>query len=45
MQNGNNIKSYTAEELEAKGAESQTDLKKIDAMTDEDLEQIVAEDE
>jgi len=45
MQNGKNIKNYTAAELKVKGTESQTDLKKIDAMTDEDLEQIIAEEE
>ncbi|HSO71413.1 MAG TPA: BrnA antitoxin family protein, partial [Thermodesulfobacteriota bacterium] len=40
-----NIKSYTAAELKAKRAESRTDLSKLDAMTDEKLERLIAEDE
>jgi uncharacterized protein (DUF4415 family) len=39
------IKSYRAEELKAKRAESKTDLKKFDAITDVTLEKLVAEDE
>ena len=39
------IKSYSAAELKANHGHSRTDLKKVDAMTDEELEQIIAEDE
>jgi len=45
MKKDKNIKSYTAAELKTKQAESETDLSRVDAMTDEDLERIVAEDE
>lgn len=38
------IRSYTAAELEAKRTISAADLKKVDAMTDAKLEQIIAED-
>ncbi len=40
-----NIKRYTAAELKAKRAESRTDLSKVDAMSDEELERVIAEDE
>ena len=45
MKKDKNIKSYTAAELKAKHAESRTDLSKLDAMTDEKLERLIAEDE
>ena len=45
MKKDKNIKSYTAAELKAKRAESRTDLSKVDAMTDEELERLIAEDE
>jgi uncharacterized protein (DUF4415 family) len=44
MKKDKNIKSYTAEELKILRAESRTDLAKLDAMTDEKLEQIIAAD-
>jgi len=40
-----NIKRYTAAELKAKRTESRTDLSKVDAMSDEELERVIAEDE
>ena len=45
MKREENIKSYTATELKAKRGESRTDLSKVDAITDEALERLVAEDE
>jgi uncharacterized protein (DUF4415 family) len=45
MKKDKNIKSYTAAELKAKRAKSRTDLSKVDAITDEALERLVAEDE
>lgn len=45
MQKDKNIKSYTAAELKAKRGESRTDLSRVDAITDEALEQLIAEDE
>lgn len=45
MKKDKNIRSYTAEELKAKQAESRTDLSKVDAMSDEELERLIAEDE
>ena len=45
MKKDKNIKSYTAAELKAKRAESRTDLSRLDAITDEELERLVAEDE
>ncbi len=45
MKKNKNIKSYTAAELKTKRAESRTDLSKVDAMTDEKLERLIAEDE
>ncbi len=45
MKKGKNIKSYTAEELKAKRADSRTDLSKVDSMTDEELECVIAKDE
>jgi len=43
---GENIKSYTVEEIRAKraGGESQTDWAKIDAMSEEDIEAAAASD-
>ena len=40
-----NIRSSTGAELRAKRADSRTDLSKADAMTDEELERLIAEDE
>jgi uncharacterized protein (DUF4415 family) len=45
MKRDKNIKSYTAAELKAKRADSRTDLTKVDAMTDEELERRISEDE
>ncbi len=45
MKKDKHIKSYTAAELKAKRAESHTDLSKVDAISDEELERLVAEDE
>jgi uncharacterized protein (DUF4415 family) len=45
MQKDKNIKSYTAAELKAKRAESRTDLSRVDAITDTELERLMAEDE
>ena len=44
MKKNEDIKSYTAEELRAMKAQSKTDLCAFDAMTDEELEQRIAED-
>jgi uncharacterized protein (DUF4415 family) len=40
-----NIKSYTAAELKTRRGSSRTDWGRVDALTDEDLERLVAEDE
>jgi uncharacterized protein (DUF4415 family) len=45
MKKDKNIKSYTAAALKARRAESRTDLGKVDAITDEKLERLIAEDE
>lgn len=45
MKKDKNIKSYTAAELKAKRGESLTDLTRVDAITDEALERLVAQDE
>jgi hypothetical protein len=45
MRRKRHFKIYTAEELKAKRAESGTDLKKVDAMTDATLERLITEDE
>jgi uncharacterized protein (DUF4415 family) len=45
MKKETHIKSYTAAELKARRGRSRTDLKKVDAMTDAKLEQIIAKDE
>jgi uncharacterized protein (DUF4415 family) len=45
MKREENIKNYTATELKAKRGESRTDLSKVDAIPDEALERLVAEDE
>jgi uncharacterized protein (DUF4415 family) len=39
------IKSYSAAELKANHGRSRTALKKVDAMTDAELERVIAEDE
>ena len=44
MKKSEDIRSYTAEELRAMKAQSKTDLHAFDAMTDEELEQRIAED-
>jgi len=45
MKKDRHMKSYTAAELKVKRADSRTDLTKVDAMTDEELERRIAEDE
>ena len=45
MKKEKNIRTYTTEELKARRAKSRTDLRRVDAMTDEKLERLVAEDE
>ena len=45
MKKETHIKSYSAAELKANRGRSRTDLKKVDAMTDAELERIIAEDE
>jgi uncharacterized protein (DUF4415 family) len=45
MKRDKNIKSYTAAELKAKRTHSRTDLGRVDAQTDAELERLVAEDE
>ena len=45
MKKDKNIKSYTAGELKTKRADSRTDLSRVDAITDEALERLIAEDE
>lgn len=44
MKNAENTKSYTAAELKTMKAKSQTDLSRVDAMTDEALEKIIRDD-
>jgi uncharacterized protein (DUF4415 family) len=39
------MKCYTAAELEAGRSESLTDLSRVDALTDEELERLISEDE
>jgi uncharacterized protein (DUF4415 family) len=45
MRKETHIKNYTAAELKARRVESGTDLNKVDAMTDAELEQAIAGDE
>lgn len=45
MKKDKNITSYTANELKAKHAKSLTDWRKVDAMTDNELDGIIAADE
>jgi uncharacterized protein (DUF4415 family) len=45
MRKETHIKSYSAAELKAKRGSSRTDIKKVDAMTDAELERVIAEDE
>jgi uncharacterized protein (DUF4415 family) len=45
MKKDKNIVRYTAAELKAKSAESATDLSKVDALSDEQLNHLIAEDE
>jgi uncharacterized protein (DUF4415 family) len=45
MKKEKNIKSYTAAELKAMRAHSQSDWSRVDAQTDEELERLLAEDE
>lgn len=44
MNKNEDIRSYTAEELRAMKAQSKTDLCAFDAMTDDELEHLIAED-
>jgi len=44
MKKDTHIKSYTAAELKANRGRSDTDLKKVDAMTDAKLEKVIADD-
>jgi uncharacterized protein (DUF4415 family) len=46
VENENKIKQYSAEELQAmrRRGEDRTDWARVDAMTDEELERLVAED-
>jgi len=44
MKKDKNIKTYTAEELKTRRAESRTDFSKVDAMTDQKLERLIAKD-
>lgn len=45
MKREKNIKSYTAAELKARRAHSRTDLDRVDAQTNAELERLVAEGE
>ncbi|RJR47673.1 MAG: hypothetical protein C4567_00905 [Deltaproteobacteria bacterium] len=45
MKKDKDIKNYSAAELKAKRRVSRTDLRKVDATTDVDLERLIAEDE
>jgi len=45
MRKETHIKSYSAAELRIKRESSRSDLKKVDAMTDAELEMAIAEDE
>jgi uncharacterized protein (DUF4415 family) len=45
MKKDKNITSYTAAQLKAQRAATRTDWQKVDALTDEELEKLVAEDE
>jgi uncharacterized protein (DUF4415 family) len=44
MKKETHIKSYSATELKANRGRSRTDLKRVDAMTDAELERVIAED-
>jgi uncharacterized protein (DUF4415 family) len=44
MKKETHIKSYSTAELKATRGRSRTDLKKVDAMTDAELERIIADD-
>ena len=45
MRKETHIKSYSAAELQVNRGRSRTNLKRVDAMTDAELERIVADDE
>jgi len=45
MKKDKNIMSYTADELKEKSAKSLTDWGKVDAMTDNELDKIIAADD
>ncbi|HUL11433.1 MAG TPA: BrnA antitoxin family protein [Methylococcaceae bacterium] len=45
MQKSEDIKSFTAEELKAMRTQSRTDWRKVDAVMEEELERLIAEDE
>jgi hypothetical protein len=44
MKNVRRTANYTAEELRARRAESRTDLRRLDAATDADVERLVSAD-
>jgi uncharacterized protein (DUF4415 family) len=44
MKKDKDIRSYSAEELKDKKTESRTDFRRVDAMTDEGLERLIAKD-
>jgi len=44
MKNDRRIVSYSADELRAKRAESRTDISRLDATTDADVERLVSDD-
>ena len=45
MKKDKNIRRYTAAELKAEQAQTRTDLHRVDAQTDEELERFIAADE
>lgn len=45
MKKDKDIRKYSLAELKSKRSESRTDLSRFDAMSDEELERVVAEDE
>jgi uncharacterized protein (DUF4415 family) len=45
MKKGEHIRHYTADELKAKRGQSGTNWRQVDAMTDADLERLIAQDE
>lgn len=45
MKSGKNIKSYTTQELRAMEATTRTDYDRLDAITDSELERLIADDD